>query len=252
MTARTPDWLVERLHAGDLPPAEAERVRGRLEAEGGLGRLDALQADDARFRETHPPGPSLASISSRARAIAPPRQRRRLLIAVPATLAAAAAVTVLAVWTPGFGPDDVRMKGPTAHLEVFRRQPSSDPERLRDGAAARAGDVLQLSVVVAGRAHAAVISIDGRGAVTRHWPESGPVAGALEGGDAVPLPHAYQLDDAPGFERFFLVTASRPFDVEVVLEAGRRLAASGRARDDRLPLPASLDQQVFLVGKESR
>ena len=88
--------------------------------------------------------------------------------------------------------------------------------------------------------------------VTRHWPESGKVAGALEGRDALPLPHAYQLDDAPGFERFFFVTADRPFDVEVVLEAARALAASGQARSARLRLPDWLDQQAFLIAKESR
>ncbi len=98
----------------------------------------------------------------------------------------------------------------------------------------------------------AVVSVDGRGGVTLHWPEGSGPAAELESGRAVPLPHAYRLDDAPGFERFFLVTGAARFDTGAVLEAARRLAASGRARTDPLPLAAGLEQRALVLIKERR
>ncbi|MGC3999566.1 MAG: hypothetical protein QM767_19825 [Anaeromyxobacter sp.] len=254
----TPDVLVERLHAGDLSPAEAVRVRARLEAEGGLDRLAALDRDAATFREAHPPGPGLAEIRRRAglRTGAAPRPRRRWAIPAFTLAAAAAAAALLAVVrAPGLpGPggaagEDTRLKGPGPHLQVHRRGPGDVPQPLPDGATARAGDVLQLSCVAAGGAFGVVVSIDGRGTVTLHLPDAPGPAARLEARGAVPLPHAYALDDAPQFERFFLVTSNAPFDAELALAAARRLAASGRADRDPLPVPAPLAQQGFLLVK---
>jgi len=39
-----PEWLVERLVAGDLPPLKAKQVQSRLERRGELDRLEALRA----------------------------------------------------------------------------------------------------------------------------------------------------------------------------------------------------------------
>ncbi len=280
MTTRTPDWLVERLHAGDLPSGEAERVRARLEAEGGLGRLEALRADDAAFREAHPPGPALGEIRRRAAGwragaarpgrlsspewapaalvLAPARRAAWRRALVPA-LAMAAVVVFAVVLVPRggevIGPADpgtegTRVKGVGApRLEVHRRLPGGEPEALAAGAAVRAGDLLQLSYVAAGTSYGVVVSIDGRGAVTLHLPEGGGRAVALHRGKAVALEHAYQLDDAPGFERFFLVTGKDPFDAGAVVEAARRLAALGAAEVSPLSLPPGLEQQSVLLTK---
>jgi hypothetical protein len=65
------------------------------------------------------------------------------------------------------------------------------------------------------------------------------------------LEYAYQLDDAPGFERFFLVTSDRALSVAEVLEAGRRLASDPRqARRANLGLPAGLEQWSVLLAKK--
>jgi hypothetical protein len=252
---RTPDYLVERLHAGDLPPDEAARVRARLEAEGGEHRLEALAREDALLRETHPPGPALREIRRRAALGAPaPRRARRPLLLVPVAAAIALAAVLLLRIPPGhLAPDrrdeDTRMKGLAPRLEVHRSRGGAGAEELREGAVAREGDLLQLSYVAAGRRYGAVVSVDGRGIVTLHWPEEGGPAAPLAQSGAVPLPHAYLLDDAPAFERFFLVTADAPFDSATVVEAARRLAAAGRARQDPLPLPAGLDQRALLLVK---
>lgn len=252
---RTPDYLIERLHAGDLPPDEAGWVRSRLEAEGGERRLETLAREDAVFREAHPPGPALREIRRRAGLVAPaPRARPRPMLLVPVAAAVAvAAALVLRVPSGPLAPrpaiEDARLKGLAPRLEVHRSHPGKEPEQLREGAVVRKGDLVQLSYVAAGKPYGAVVSVDGRGIVTLHWPEEGGPAALLAQAGAVPLPHAYLLDDAPGFERFFLVTGEEAFDSARVVEAARRLAVSGRARQDPLTLPSGLDQHALLLVK---
>lgn len=256
---RTPDYLVERLRAGDLPPEEAARVRARLEAEGGLGRLAALERDGARFLEARPPGPALGEIRRRAaRGARPPRAPRRLLALVPALavalLAAALASRLFpaAVVSPHDALEITREKGARPHLVVHRQRAAAAAERLAPGAEARAGEALMVSYVAAGAAHGVVVSIDGRGGVTLHLPEAPGPAAALAPRGEVPLPHAYVLDDAPAFERFFLVTSAAPFEAAPVVEAARALAASGDARGGPLALPAGLAQADLLLVKATR
>ncbi len=276
---RTPDWILERLHAGDLPPEEATRVRARLAAEEhGLARLEALDRDDAAARAAHPPGPALAEIRRRAD-LERPRGLARALHdlralggrdpggprapsprwLVPALAGAAAMVVAVAVLrvpeaahvSTGVPGETERLKGAGPRLIAHRARPAGNPEELASGARTRAGDVLQLSYVSAGAPYGAILSIDGRGNVTRHWPATGDAAAPLAAGGAVPLDHAYVLDSAPSFERFFLVTAPVPFPVGAAVAAARRLAAAGAdlARKRPLELPAGLAQASLLVEK---
>src|SRR5690606_4130862 len=113
--------------------------------------------------------------------------------------------------------------GPAA---AASRQTRAGPERLAPGATVRPGDVLQLSVIRGDAAYGWVVSVDGAGAVTLHG------GGELAPGRA-PLPNAYRLDDAPSFERFFLVTDDEPIARDDVVRAARALAA---LRDPDAPL----------------
>ena len=85
-----------------------------------------------------------------------------------------------------------------------------------------------------------------------HHPRESRQAARLEPGEAARLSSAYRLDDAPGWERFVLVTAERPFEVESVVEAAARLARTGAAGGEPLPLPSPLEQSSFTLRKDAR
>src|SRR5690606_30966685 len=123
-------------------------------------------------------------------------------------------------------------------------------ERLAPGDRVRAGDLLQLSYVAAGRRFGAIVSIDGRGVVTTHLPLAGPGAAALGAGPAIPLEQAYELDDAPGFERFVFVTGTSRFEVAVVAAAARAVATGRAPATTPLSLPTGLEQHDFVLPKE--
>ncbi|XXF80848.1 ActD-like protein [Myxococcaceae bacterium GXIMD 01537] len=143
--------------------------------------------------------------------------------------------------------ESTRVKGDPRLL--IHRQRAGGATRLTGADRARPGDVLQLGYNAAGRRYGAVLSLDGRGGVTLHQPESpeGPLE--LAGGSAT-LAHAYALDDAPGFERFILVTSDAPFELREVLDSARALAHDPDvARGAPLPLPGSFDQTSVTLEK---
>lgn len=148
--------------------------------------------------------------------------------------------------------EDVRIKGKGsgATLYLHRRTPDGT-ERLEDGVVARQGDLVRLQYAAAGAAYGAILSVDGRGAVTRHLPLQGDAAVSLASGGTVSLEAAYELDDAPRWERFFLVTSMHPFSVEAVLTAAQIAATASTkgAAPERLELGDELKQVALTLTK---
>src|SRR5579863_9018293 len=256
--AKTPAWLIERLAQGELGGDEAAAVRARLEAEGRSPDdvIAALVLADRETLAAHPPASVAAEVRRRA---APAPRRRPVTVRMTfagATLAAVGglAVVVMTGHLPPAPPTSTRpvsesttIKGTVAasgaRLYVYRHASAGD-ERLADGERAAPGDLLQLAYAATAEGFGVLLSIDGAGTVTQHWPEPGKTGAApLRVGGEVRLPSAYELDSAPAFERFFLVRADEAFDVTPVLEAARALAArSPIARRAPLPLPARFNQ----------
>ncbi len=256
METRVPDWLLERLAQGELPDAEAARVRGRLDTEAdGPARLDALIRANEAILADHPAALMGASIRARLRLRDGREARRRPLVWAVAAASPIAAAVALLLLIPADPPatgeaplDEIRLKGMEPGLQIHRSR-SGEAEVLPPGAEVRAHDLIQLSYTAAGRPYGAIVSIDGGGAVTLHHPAAGGSAATLSAGGAVPLPRAYELDDAPRFERFILITSSAPFAVETALAAARSLAADPAADREPLQLPEELEQTSILVRK---
>jgi hypothetical protein len=241
-------WQVEQYLLDDLPADE----RAALEQDARLGaRAAALRSSNEAILELHPPEAFAAAVRTAARS-ADARDSGTRTLGRPRLLAwstlGAAAVAAVIWLAPGslapVAPRDVtRVKGLTPQVLLYRRV-ADGVERLLPGGVVREHDVLQLAYQAAGRHHGVIVSIDGRGTVTRHLPATGSSAAPLTAGAAVPLPQAYELDDAPAFERFYLVAADEPFAVETVMDAIRRAGADGR-----LDLPAAMDQSSVVLEK---
>lgn len=262
---RTPDWLLERIALGELPPEALAHARARLLQEpDGAARLAALEADSAATLSRHPPTQVTHQVADQARVRRawlhearrerPARRFPALAALVPALAAAALVVLARPPVSVSVEPEtpveETRVKGLEPRLAVHRQRAQA-AEALADGALAAPGDVVQLAYVAAGRAHGVILSVDGRGTVTLHAPESGTGSVPLAPAGTHALPGAYALDDAPGFERFFLVTAETPFTLEEVLAAARSLAGRPEARTSPLPLPSRYMQASFTLEKSS-
>lgn len=142
-------------------------------------------------------------------------------------------------------------RGLIPHLEIDRNV-AGRVDRLATGAHVGTGDIIQVSYMAAGNRFGVVVSVDGRGGVTLHHPATPHDVPRVRARGETPLPYAFELDDAPGFERFFFVTGPRvSLDPALVVEAAHALVSSGpgAAWADPLPLPAELGQSSFLLRK---
>jgi len=134
-------------------------------------------------------------------------------------------------------------------LLIFRKN-KDEVEMLKDGMQASAGDLLQLAYVAVTGPYGMILSIDGRRSVTLHFPEEKGASTELMLNKRALLPNAIELDDAPGFERFFLITSESPVDVDDILKKAENLAKiPERAKQMELDLPESIKQYSILILK---
>ncbi|MCB9546952.1 MAG: hypothetical protein H6706_14020 [Myxococcales bacterium] len=201
----------------------------RLAAGGGDAGLRAeVEADPALRNELARrqqgldglPGVDAAALKARVLAAAapPPARRWPAWLRAPwawsaiAVGAAAAAAVVIAVRPPVSAPT-VRAKG-ALKLMVFRQVGDDEAVEAISGDAFHAGDRLKFKVSLPEAGRVRVAGVDAEGTLYTAWPlpEHAGADEVLPAGDAVFLPGAVALDDAPGPEQLFLVHC--PPDVE--------------------------------------
>jgi hypothetical protein len=239
---RISDWHLERLALGELDEATARELERRVGREEISNEMQRLQASSEAILARLPAHRVAAAVAARTL----PSSRRWLMALVP--LAA-----TVGLWSVRAEPrrpvaETVTIKGST-RLVAYRAI-AGGALRLDDAAPAHAHDLIQLAYAADG-GFGAIVSIDGRGVVTRHLPLHGDGCGAapLATGEGR-VPRAFELDDAPGFERFFLITGRRPFALAEVLAAADALARTpAGARFLPLALPPDLSQQSVLLQK---
>jgi hypothetical protein len=255
-----PALLVEQLALGELDEGRAARVRAELGPDDALAR-QRIEASDREILADYPPERVAADIR-RKLAQTPNRAPSRAWIPwvlAPTMVAAAALLWVvvrddesptLATHVENLDePEQTRIKGGVEPHLVIDRRTAAGHERLVTGQLVRSGDLLQVSYVPAGRRQGVIVSIDGAGAVTLHHPEASGASPTLADATEVPLAHSYELDDAPGFERFVFVTRDgQPPTVDEVMRAAERLAEDPtRAANAPLELAGAGWQQHSLL-----
>jgi hypothetical protein len=259
---RIPDILLERYRLNELPNDEADRLAAQVAEDSQLReRIAALEASDEQLRQDRVPD-RLEEGARRKLAGAGAKPRRSAVYwAMPAV--AVTALVVIAVALVSAPPDrgspaeqlkggSDRIKGLEPALALYRRT-AEGSETLADGAVARKGELIRVGYRPAGRSYGAIVSIDGAGNVTMHLPPSGDRAAALKHETLVLLDQAYELDDAPRWERFYFVAGESPFDVGPVIQAARNAAAKTSGLPPvALALPRGLEQSSFTLQKESR
>jgi hypothetical protein len=249
------DLLLEQYFLGELATDQERRVRDELERDPDLrNRLASLSESNRVILADYPPERIVPAIKERMLREGRTARGRSRTFAWALPVAAMVVLLVsLFVVRERVMPNETRLKGLSTHLSVFRKTPSG-AEELRPGASARRTDVLQISYTAGAAKYGVILSLDGRGTVTWHVPAGyrggSRSAPALDLEGQVVLPSAYELDDAPGFERFFLVYAASPFEVADVERAVRALAARpGAAEREELALPRGMRQYSLLLKK---
>ncbi len=247
------DFALERFRLGELPPKEIEAMQLRLSHDAALReRLRVLETQEVEFLKSHPaenwvsrienasnPKPVLPSQSSATRPAKSAGGFSRLTNGFLDHLRffdqrrtqfafgfAALVLATIPVWLqqPSKMEAGIRLKGQSAELKLYCKT-DTGASPLKPGAQVKAGDAIQIEFHPGLYGFGAIVSVDGKGSVTWHWPASPEGNSRIVTLADFRLPNAFQLDSAPRFERFYLVLSKDSLDLNSL---GANLAESSR------------------------
>jgi hypothetical protein len=260
-------WELERYLLGELSSKRMDEIKKLLESDSGLSEeLALLKRSNDEILKQYTQKAIVPQIEAQLEASYEDRARpsvlfKRLLYATP-VFAAALVLLFIVFQNPGGhttqdiqGLQGSRIKG-TETIDVSKphilvhRKANDTVELLESGDKASAGDLLQIAYVSAGAPYGVIFSIDGRGVITLHYPESEETEPILDQNKKILLSSSYELDDAPDFERFFFITSKSKIDVKTILNSAKVLAKQPKTSDTaELDLPDLLSQYSLLINK---
>jgi len=271
---RNSDYYLERYVLNELPGDEFQ-VMKNLEARDASVKaaIEEIRRSNADILALYPPDAVVEALQKNTQKTNIRHEKRakrfvpsafRLLLIYGTGLAAL--VLALLFVLPGFKKDqslpfpleqkDVTLiKGvpridlTKTQLLIFRK--SEDRIDLVDsGEKAEAGDLLQLGYVAVDHPFGIIFSIDGRGGVSLHFPAERDGSTRLDLNKQALLSHAIELDDAPGFERFFFLTSRDKIDADQWLRRAEFFAEDReRALKENMALEEGLHQYSVLIRK---
>lgn len=266
------EFILEKYVLRELVQQKMEALERRIAADAALrARVREIEASNREILVQHPPELEVAEITAmfaKTRLVdRPSRLRkggfyRKWILRLSPALALLLLIILLPRQKDGERsarlseqPETILVKGPLAvsltHTQLLvHRKRNAHVELLHSGDSAQTGDLLQLAYVADRESFGVILSIDGKGRVTLHYPMKINGNCALVRQKKVLLSNAFELDDAPGFERFFFVTADEKIDVGRVFAKAVELARNpSRASKEDLDLPGNIKQYSFIILK---
>jgi hypothetical protein len=228
-SSRISTLMMERYNLREITGEEKKAVEAALVQDPRLTeQLADIRRSDMEIRNRYPPERFLARRTQRGR-------RRSLAFFLTGSIGAAALLLLIALpffrtlFPTGMLTDRIKGGGNTspAELSVFLKSDMtyvSNAFPLADQTVLREGNTVQLAYTVNSSSYGVIFSIDGRSAVTMHYPYELSQSTRLTPGKWVALDEAYTLDDAPDYEIFFFVISDGPLDVSDVLKSAVQLA----------------------------
>lgn len=120
---------------------------------------------------------------------------------------------------------------------------------LANGDSAKSGDIIQITYAPGKNNYGVIFSVDGNGNITRHFPEKSWKSERLSHEKTeIPLDFSYELDNAPSFECFVMVSSEKEFnlnDIEKRIENSKELDYLLEMKY----LPKKTDGSVFVLEK---
>lgn len=261
---RIKTWELERYLLGELPSSRMKEIAKLIQEDHDLKKkISLLKKTNAEIIKQNPPETMLPGImqiyeknrqQSRIREKANPVSLKRLLYGTP-VLAAVLILVFVVYLRDGTAPVHNRIKGEESldfsktQILIYREN-RGEVELLKSGDKTKAGDLIQLGYIPAGKIYGVIFSIDGNGVVTLHYPEKTDSSTLLNQEKKNLLTSAYELDNAPDFERFFFITAEEEIDVTKIIIQAEELAGSSQlSKTKDLDLPESYQQFSILLKK---
>lgn len=262
-TEKIPDIYLEQYLLGELPVSLRDEIETRLSNDTGLARrVEGLKSSNSAILEQYPPKLMVVNIQRDAERCSLKNMKyqqaatgskkdhagakfinslqsivqklkvfssKRIALAVTSSAFAVITLVLIMPWITGTDDltksqgGDTRIKGLDSKLVLYRVK-GKQAEELKDLSSAAEGDIIQAGYIATGNyRYGVIISIDGRGTVTTHFP--GPDGHQqLVLNKKTMLDKSYELDNSPRFERFIMVLSESQIDISTVIKNAKKLA----------------------------
>ncbi len=245
------ELLLERYVLGELSEEKMAEIETMENRDSLLrGRIEKLRNENREFIEKYPPETFVADLNIESKETKTEKKTgSRYLMRFAVPVFAVALLVVLMPWemfqknrsgnimNPLTG-DITRTKGnvsaPAMNSQalIVYRKTSSGTEELQSGDFAGEGDRLQIAYQAGGSSHGIIVSVDGNGVLTHHYPSELSGVMVLKKGRRTLLASSYELDDAPDFERFFFITSDSRENLEKLVKEIEQLKMKADKIDD--------------------
>jgi anti-sigma-K factor RskA len=239
-----PDIKLEQFVLGELPANEAQQIEMRLQNDQILtARIQQIHTSNQELLQKYPftqllqKNPSIKNNATAKNTLAKAAGE-----SIPNTennipmvkwdkywrIAAALLVFLLPIGmlvldtNQEYEHEYARSKGASDIAIVVYKASGDSALLLEPGELVKQGDKLQIKYLPKGKKYGFIFSVDGSGVLTRHLPLQGNMPAVLEEEPVVTLDYAYELDDAPLFERFYFVASDSVFMVNDITKAAAR------------------------------
>lgn len=153
----------------------------------------------------------------------------------------------------GKGSLSERVKGNAIHHQLkLYKQVNGEPFLLKNGDIAGENDLIQITYIPGQYKYGVIFSVDGKGGITRHFPEESWKSDELEKtGSEVPLSFSYSLDDAPDYECFIFAASKTPFDLSQIEKINKDKVNIEFLKKASY-LPENCDAAIFVLKKNQK
>ncbi len=229
--------MLERYKLGELNLEEKAFVDKRIESDPELrNRLSDLKRSDFEFLNQYPADVILNRSHGKA--------KKRNTFAIISGICAAALFVGISFPIFWNQVNSVNVNGDRAKGAAPLVQPDetklsvylkNGPESAAyEGLPLHQGSTIQLAYTVPGVRYGVIFSVDGRSAVTLHYPYSLNGNTQLVADKQTALEEAYMLDDAPNYEVFFFVVSKTPLNTQSIIDNAESIANQVRQEPQKI------------------
>jgi hypothetical protein len=207
-----PDLKLEQYLLGELDPSEIENITVQSSKNEHLqNQLESLKQMEMEFADKYPVDWFIRRITQKT--IIPDTSKysfRFALVPVVCTLLLLPLAYFYISMSTNMDSSLTRTKGDVFFFTVYRKT-ALGHDLLPDGSVVRQKDLLQVEYTTdTSLLYGLLISIDGNSHITIHLGEEDGSSIKLTEKHKM-LPYSYELDDAPGFEKFFFIAGKNRF-----------------------------------------
>jgi len=229
---RTPDLKLEQVFLNEKTGEASPEL---------TASMDAIRSSNEDILRAYPAAQMKEAVCAKMKAAAGTAgtENRRVLnfriLSYAAAVCCVLFVSFVAVrtelFTTGSGvtlENGERVKGGGQRLFIYKKT-GDVPLALPAKTKLAANDIVQISYIAGGDAFGAILSVDGNGVVTQHYPDVGDYTAMLSNEGESSLDFSYKLDNAPKFERFIFVSGGEKIALAEYKKALKRAAAADKS-----------------------